>query len=139
MDFRSARKFAAIVIGCAAMVWCNDTFVHQSAGNLMFVRTTQVAIQKERLVIGPPADSPRGTVIPIRVEYEMENTSPKPVPADIGFPVPACPLGDYVDGYEGSFETDGVPTCVKQPEMKLAVDDRPCRANGILYSSATDS
>jgi hypothetical protein len=32
----------------------NDTFVHESAGNLMFAQNYEVSIERERLVIGPP-------------------------------------------------------------------------------------
>jgi hypothetical protein len=121
------KRLAWAALGCALILSGNDTFVHQSAGNLMFVRNTQVAIRKERLIVGPPVQDAalQKPLIPIHVEYQLENTTGQPVHADVGFPLPACSLGDYLDGKQGSYETDHVPTCVKQPEMKLLVDGSP--------------
>jgi Domain of unknown function (DUF4424) len=38
------RRFAALVLATASS-WANDTFVHESADNLMFVSNHQVVIQ----------------------------------------------------------------------------------------------
>jgi len=45
---------ALVCVGLSVPAPANDSFVHQSAGNLMFVQSYDVAIQRERLVIGPP-------------------------------------------------------------------------------------
>jgi Domain of unknown function (DUF4424) len=102
----------------------NDTFVHESAGNLMFVQNNDVMIQRERLVIGPPVQSSSTPLwtIPIHVEYDLRNTSAKQIQGHIGFPLAACSLGDYVSAKHMSFLSGSAATCVKEPTMTLNVD-----------------
>jgi hypothetical protein len=102
----------------------NDTFIHESAGNLMFVQNNSVAIQRERLVIGPPihTDPKFVATIPIHVEYELENISASEVNAHVGFPLAACSLGDYINNKTASFVSGYSATCVKEPKMNLVVD-----------------
>jgi hypothetical protein len=114
-------------IGLLAMpVLANDTFVHESAGNLMFVQNNDVMIERERLVIGPPVQSSSTPLwtIPIHVEYDLRNTNANQIRARIGFPLAACSLGDYLSAKYGSFVTGGAATCVKEPKMSLNVDGR---------------
>lgn len=109
----------------AASGLANDTFVHESAGNLMFARNNQVEIAKERLV-GPPVRSLPNPVwgIPIHVEYELRNTTGRGVEARIGFPLAACSLGDYIQAKHLDFLSGSAATCVKDPKMSLSVDGR---------------
>jgi hypothetical protein len=119
-------RLAATMVLLALRVLGNDTFVHESAGNLMFVQNHDVTIQRERLVIGPPAPSlPGPTVIPIHVEYDLQSSSAQRIEARIGFPLAACSLRDYLSAKYGSFVTDSAATCVKEPKMSLNVDGRP--------------
>src|ERR1700690_2115616 len=122
---RVFRLFATI--GLLAMpTLANDTFVHESAGNLMFVQNNEVMIQRERLVVGPPLQSSSTPLwtIPIHVEYELHNTSAKQIQARIGFPLAACSLGDYLWAKHLNFLSGSAATCVKEPKMNLTVDGR---------------
>jgi hypothetical protein len=105
-------------------VLANDGFIHQSAGNLMFVKNDQVAIQRERLVVGPSRPTKYGTnEIPFHVEYELENLGPSEVDAQIGFPLAACNVNDFIGARIGDFGTGSSATCGKQnPAMSLVVD-----------------
>jgi hypothetical protein len=117
------RLFVTLLLAIPALA--NDTFVHESAGNLMFIQNNEVAIQRERLVIGPPVQSDPGWTIPIHVEYDLQNTSTKLVQAHIGFPLAACSLGDYIWAKHLDFISGSASTCVKEPKMSLAVEGRP--------------
>jgi Domain of unknown function (DUF4424) len=121
---RILRIGASLLLGGVFSASANDTFVHESAGNLMFVQTNSVAIQRERLVIGPPIQpNPAFTAtIPIHVEYELENASGAPVKARIGFPSAACSLGDYINAKHMTFLSGSAATCPKEPKMNLVVD-----------------
>jgi len=120
-------RLLAIMCLLAMPSLANDTFVHESAGNLMFVQNHDVKIQRERLVIGPPVQSLPGPtwLIPIHVEYDLQNSSAQRIPARIGFPLAACSLGDYVWAKHLSFISGSAATCVKEPKMSLNVDGRP--------------
>lgn len=120
-------RCAAAVILVALPALSNDTFVHQSAGNLMFVHNDKVAIQQEKLIIGPPAQSKDSNLrtIPIHVEYELENTVSSTVEAQIGFPLAPCLLSDYLMEKTMDFVSGGAGTCVKEPAMTLTVDGHP--------------
>lgn len=120
------RAIALALLALAATA--NDTLVHESAGNLIFVHSAAVAIQRERLVIGPPVGMPLGYsrtewTIPFHVEYELENLAGSSISADVGFPLPACTLDEYAfethRQYIGDY--DRAATCLKEPEMKLSV------------------
>ena len=104
----------------------DDASLHESAGNLMFVQTHEIAMQRERLVIGPPqSDKYLNWTIPIHAEYDLANTSGQAVQAHVGFPLPACSLSDYLVGKHSNFVTGWAPTCVKEPKMTLGVDGAP--------------
>ena len=120
-------RCAAAVVLLAQLTLSNDTFVHESAGNLMFVQNDKVAIQQERLIIGPPAQSKDGNLrtIPIHVEYELENTVSSTVEAKIGFPLAPCLLSDYLMEKSTDFVSGSARSCVKEPAMTLSVDGHP--------------
>jgi hypothetical protein len=117
------RLFVTLLLAIPALA--NDTFVHESAGNLMFVQNNEVMIRRERLVIGPPIQSDPLWTIPIHVEYDLQNTSARMVQAHIGFPLAACSLGDYIWAKHLDFISGSASTCVKEPKMSLAVEGRP--------------
>ena len=60
--------------------------------------------------------------IPIHVEYELLNTTPNVVHAQIGFPLAPCSLSDFIANKSYDFLSGGSATCVKQPRMALLVD-----------------
>jgi hypothetical protein len=118
------RRLAVLLL-TAVPAWTNDSFVHQSGGNLMFVSNNQVAIQRELLVIGPPRLSEHFPwEIPFHIEYDLENVSGTLVQARIGFPLPSCSLNDYVGSKIRDFVTGSAATCVKEPPMSLEVDGK---------------
>jgi hypothetical protein len=129
----------AILLLAAAPAWTNDTFVHESSGNLMFVNNNQVAIQRERLTIGPPRSQAKldEWQIPFHIEYDLENVSGAQVQARIGFPLPACSLNDYILAKLQDFVTGGADTCVKQTPMTLEVAGKAVLGDGITYFFAT--
>jgi hypothetical protein len=106
----------------------NDAFVHQSAGNLQFFKNYSVAIRSEHLIIGPPktvSGYDAEPLIPIHVEYEMENVTQTPIEAAIGFPMPACNMNQYLWNKHLSFISGSASTCVKEPQTELSVDGTP--------------
>lgn len=110
-----------------SLTWANDTFVHESAGNLMFVQNNEVAIAKERLVIGPAKRGGPGALgwtIPIHVEYELKSLSAKTVKAGIGFPLAPCVLTNYLAEKTTNFVSGSAATCVKEPRMTLKAGGR---------------
>ncbi len=123
---RILRISVSLVLVSFSSASANDTFVHESAGNLMFVQNNSVAIQRERLVVGPPIQpSPAFTAtIPIHVEYELENMSGALVNARIGFPLAPCNLGDYINAKHLNFISGSAATCPKEPKMNLLVEGR---------------
>jgi len=123
----SAAKAALVIIFFLINVTtllANDTFVHQSAGNLHFLQNDSVAIRSERLTIGPPTKKDIWS-IPIHVEYQLENITDNPIDAMIGFPLPACNLNEYIWNKHFDFVSGSALTCVKEPSMKIYVDGQP--------------
>jgi hypothetical protein len=114
-----------LIIGIAP---ANDTFVQESAGNLQFVQNYSVAVKSERLIIGPPIKSAEDSVtylIPVHVEYQLENITESAVKATIGFPLSACNLNEYLWNKHLSYLSGSASSCVKEPKMTLSVDGLP--------------
>jgi hypothetical protein len=69
--------------------WANDTSSELAIGGLRFVRTDQIAIEREDLFLSPRE---------VRVRYAMRNLTDHEVRLHVAFPLPAVPI-EGPDGF----------------------------------------
>jgi hypothetical protein len=81
-------RFGVVVLAMAgvlatAAARANDTSSELALGGLRFVKTSEIAIEREDLSLSPKE---------VRVRYEMRNLTDHPVKLHVAFPLPAVPV-----------------------------------------------